>query len=49
MIRIIPKPEFNSTLLNFNWEVSEITENEIQVQILFDYPLSVSTEADQLD
>jgi len=49
MISIITKPEFNSTLLNFNWEVFEITEDKIQVQILFDYPLSVSTEADQLD
>ena len=49
LIKIIPGPEYNSTLLNFDWEVLEITENDIEIQILFDYPLSVSTEAGQLD
>jgi hypothetical protein len=41
MIKIIPGPEFNKTVLNFDWEVLEITENEIEIQIIFDYPLSV--------
>ncbi len=49
MIKIIPGPEFNKTVLNFDWEVLEITENEIEIQILFDYPLSVSTGTDQLE
>ena len=31
MIKIIPGPEFNSTLLNFDWEVLEITGNDIEI------------------
>jgi hypothetical protein len=45
-IQMIQGPEFNSTLFKFKWEVLSLTETDIEIQILFDYPLSISNEAE---
>jgi hypothetical protein len=45
-IQMIHGPEFNSTLFKFKWEVLSLTETDIEIQILFDFPLSISNEAE---